>query len=208
MKLSLRYLPWKLGRTARAQSMSRWGQSLQGGSLRWNNSFFSSTRPRTSWISSLPWPHLLLHPLTLTSSTLLFLHLHEAWRLIFQVSTQRVPSLPPGTSLVLFYSCLGHPWPNTQPVPVPTVLLFPLCFVFAHHLTHYICFTHLTHCFPLQNTGCRRAGSSVFCGVFCMQRTWEALSNCLSKRLNNLTEYLALNTFKVIFYLKYTGISE
>lgn len=161
MKLSLRYLPWKLGRTARAQSMSRWGQSLQGGSLRWNNSFLS-TRPLTSWIPSLPWPHLLLHPLSLTSPTLLFLHPHGAWRLIFQVSAQRVPSLPPGTSLVLFHSCWGLPWPNTQPVPVPTVLLFLLCFVFAHHLTHYIRFTHLTHFFPLQNTGCRRAGSSVF----------------------------------------------
>ena len=177
-KLSLRYLPWKLGRTARAQSTSRWGQSLPGGSLRWNNSFFSSTRPCTSWTASLPWPHLLWHPLTPTSSTLLFLHLHEARRLIFQASTQRVPSLPPGTSLILFYSCWGFPWPNTQPVPVPTVLsLFPLCFVFIHHLTHYIRFTHITHFFPLQNTGCRKAGGFVFCGVFCMWHTWEALSN-------------------------------
>ena len=142
-KLSLGYLPWKLGRTARAQSMSRWGQSLPGGSLRWNNSFFSSTRPCTSWTPSLPWPHLLtpphpdfIHPALSASPWSLEAHLPGVDTACSLTSTRHFTHL---ILLLLRLSLAKHsPCARTNSfIPLPSMFCFYIPFNTLYTLYSY-----------------------------------------------------------------------
>lgn len=115
-----------------------------------------------------PIPSLTSSPTTLP---LLFLHPHHSFmkpRMSILQCLHRVLSLPPGILLNVlpilrtFLATL-----RLQPLPIPIVaILFPLCFIFSHHSTSYICFTYLTYFFPYQNIGFTRVGSFAFCGVF------------------------------------------